>query len=60
VGEISTSDASTIDDASLGWSNEFTLVEPCLDEAPFEELCGDDIMVRDTPSIGHTNTIRAA
>jgi len=30
------------------------LVEPCLEEAPFEEFCDDIVMASDTSSIGHT------
>ena len=55
--EISRGDSSVIEDASLGWSEEFTLAEPCLKEAPFQELCGDDVIFRDTLSIGHTDLI---
>ena len=39
-------DASTIGDASLDWLKEFALVKACLKEAPFEEICDDDIMIR--------------
>ena len=57
MDEISRGYASIIEDDSLGWSEEFTLDEPCLKEAPVEELRGDDVMVRNTPSIGHTDSI---
>jgi len=39
MGEISRVSASVLEDASLVWSKEPILVEPCHDEAPFEELC---------------------
>ena len=55
MGEISRGDPSSMKDASLGWSEEFTLVDAYLEEDPFEELCGNDVMVRDTPSIGDTD-----
>jgi len=48
MGEISRGDANAPKDASFGWSEELTLVEPYLKGAPFEELCCDDVMVRNT------------
>jgi len=38
IGEIFSGDASAIEDASLVWSKEPILVEPCREEAPFKEL----------------------
>ena len=43
-GEPSKDNFSVIKDDSLARSNELTLVEPYVVEAPFEDLCGDDIM----------------
>jgi len=52
MGEISHGGASSIEDDSLSWSEETLLVEPFLEEAPFEELCGDTMMGSFTPNIG--------
>ena len=46
MGEISKGEASSIEDDSLGWSEEFTLVEPYL-----KECCGNVVMDSATPSI---------
>jgi len=43
-GEPSKDNFSVIKDDSLARSNELTLVEPYVVEAPFEDLCGDDVM----------------
>jgi len=55
MGEISRGDASDIEDNSQGWLEGITLYEPCLEEAPFEELCGDNLMVRGNPSVVDTD-----
>jgi len=57
MGEISSSDASILEDVSLVWSNESVLVEPCLEEAPFEELCGAIMMGSITPNVGFIDSI---
>ena len=38
---MSRGDVSVLEDYSLSWSKELTLVEPHLEEAPFVEFCGD-------------------
>jgi len=38
MGETSRGDVSVLEDDSLSWLKEFTLVAPHLEEAPFEEL----------------------
>ena len=50
-GEISRGDASSVEDVLLSWSGGLTLVEPYLDEAPFEELCDDSLVVGVAPRI---------
>jgi len=45
MGEVFTGDATILEDALLLRSKELTLVEPFLKEAPFEEFCGDIVMV---------------
>ena len=49
--------AIVIEDDSRGWSKELTWLEPFLKEAPFEELCGDNVMVSATPCLGHIDPI---
>ena len=39
--ELFRGDASVLENASLLRLKELTLIEPCLQEAPFKELCGD-------------------
>jgi len=51
MGENSRGDVSVLEDASLVLSKVSVLVEPCLEEAPFQELCGDIMMDSTTPSI---------
>jgi len=51
MGEISRVNASVLEDASLVWLEEPILVEPCLEEAPFEELCGDIVMGSAAPAL---------
>jgi len=57
MGEPSGGDVSVLEDASLLRSKELTFVEPHLEDAPLEELCGDLMMETYTPSIGPTNPI---
>ena len=57
MGEISKVEASVLEDDSLSWSKELTLVMPHLEEAPFTEFCGDVVLGGDTPSIEHTDPI---
>jgi len=45
MGEISRGDIRVLEDASLIWSKELPLVEPCLKEPHFEGLCGDIVML---------------
>jgi len=51
IGETSRVDGRILEDASLVWSEVHTLVAPLLEEASFEELCGDIVMGSTTPSI---------
>ena len=55
--EIYRGDASAIEDDSLGWSEELTLIEPYLEEASFEEFSGDVALGSADPSIAHTDLI---
>ena len=57
MGESSTGDANFVKDDLLDWSEEHTLIESFLEEAPFKELCGDGIVVGVTPSIAHIGPI---
>jgi len=57
MDEIFRGDISVLEDTSFLRSKELTLVEPHLEEAPLEELCGDIVMGTDTPSIGPTDPI---
>jgi len=43
---------SILEDNSLSWPKELTLVAPHLEEAPFVEFCGDIMMHSNTPSTG--------
>jgi len=56
MDEPSRGDVSPIEDDSLGWLKELTLVQPYLEEAPFE-FCDDVVMSRAAPSIGHIDSI---
>jgi len=49
MGEASRRDASVLEDV---WSEELELIKPCLEEAPFEEPCGDIVMGSSTPNTG--------
>jgi len=57
MGETSGGDFRVLKDDSLSWSKELKLLEPRLEEAPLEELCGDLVMGADPPSIGPTDPI---
>jgi len=57
MDEFSKTDASVIEDDFLAWSKELTLVEPSLEQIPFEELCGDDVMASAIPTIGLIGSI---
>ena len=57
MGEISSGDLSVLEDDSLSWSKELTLVEAHFKEAPFAEFCGDVLMGTDTPSIERTDPV---
>ena len=57
MGEISRGDVSVLEDDSLSWSKELTLVEPHLEEASFAKFCGEVVMDTDTPSIEHADPI---
>ena len=57
MGESSKGYASVIEDDSLDWSKEPSLVEPYLEQAPFGELCGDVMMGSATPSNRHIDSI---
>ena len=57
MGGTSGVDGSVLEDASPLWSEEFTVVEPHLEETPFVELGGDFVMGMDTPSIEHIDPI---
>jgi len=52
MGELSRGDPSVIDDDLLAWSKEVTSIKPLLEEAPFEELCGDNVTAA-APSFEH-------
>ena len=54
---FSRGDASVLEDALLLRAKELTLIEPDLDEAPFEEFCGDVMIGNVAPSIGQTDSI---
>jgi len=57
MGKTSQGDASSIEDILLSWSRGLTLVELYLEEAPFEELCDDSLVVGIAPSIEHIELI---
>jgi len=57
MGEISRGSVRVLEDASLSWSKELILVEACLEEPPFEELCGDVMMGGTLPRIGPNDLI---
>ena len=57
MGVISKGDASVMKGDSLGWSEKFILVEPCLEEAHFQEFCSDNVMGNAAPSIGLIHSI---
>ena len=51
MGEIHGRDASVLEDRS----KELTMVASYVEEAPFEQFCGDIVMGSETPSIGISN-----
>jgi len=55
MGELYEGCASVVEGNLLDWSEEFTLVKPCL-----EELCGDDTIISASPSIRHIDFICTA
>ena len=57
IRETSRGDPSSVEDLLLSWLGGLTLVEPYLEEAPFEELCDDSLVVGATPSIEHVDLI---
>jgi len=57
MGETSQGDASSAEDVLLSWSGGLTLVEPYLEDAPFEELCDDSLVVGAASSIDHIDSI---
>ena len=57
MGETSRGDASSVEDDLPSWSGGLILVEPYLEEAPFEELCDDSLVVGVAPSIDHIDPI---
>ena len=59
IGENCRGDASSIEDVSLSWLGGLTLVEPYLEEAPFEEFHDDVRMGRVIPSMGLIGSICA-
>jgi len=59
MGETSLGDASSVEDVLLSWLGGLTFVEPYLEEAPFEELCDDSLVVGAAPSIEYIDPIHA-
>jgi len=57
MGEHYRGEASFIEDAVIAWSKEPSSIEPHLEEALFEELCNDDVVVGAAPSVGHIDSI---
>jgi len=57
MGEISRGDVGVLEDDSLSWSKELTMVEPHLEDAPFVQFCVDIVMGTHTPSIEYTDPI---
>ena len=57
IGETSQGDVSSVQDVLLPWSGELTLAKPYLEEAPFEELCDNSLVVGAAPSINHISPI---
>ena len=50
-------DVTVLEDDFPTWSKEPILVEPQLEEAPFEDLCDDSLVVGAIPSIDYTDPI---
>ena len=57
MGETSRGDANSVEDVLLFWSEGLALVEPYLEETPFEELCDDNLVVGAAFSIDHISPI---
>jgi len=57
MGEPSSGDVSIIEGDSLNKSNELCLVEPFLEEDPFDEFYGDIMVGSIAPSIGLIDSI---
>ena len=57
MGEIFRGGASSIKEYSLSWLKELTFVKLYIEEAPFEEFCGDIMMGSVLPSIGSIDPI---
>jgi len=57
MGEFFKGDASFVKDDMLDWSKESTLIELFLEEAPFQQSCGDSVVVGATPSNEHIDPI---
>ena len=51
------SDANFVKDELLNWSEDYTLIEPFLKEASFEESYGDSVVVGAIPNIEHIEPI---
>ena len=57
MGETSRGDASSVEDVLPSWSGGLILVEPYLEETPFEELCDDSLVVGTAPGIDRIGPI---
>jgi len=57
MGGIYRRDASVLEVDSLDPSKELSLVASYLEEAPFEEFCGDIVIGSDAPSVEHIEPI---
>jgi len=57
MGEHYRGEASFIEDAVIAWSKEPSSIEPHLEEALFEELFGEGVVVGATPSIRHIDSM---
>jgi len=55
--ETSRGDTNSVEDVLLSWSGGLILVEPYLEEARFEELCDDSLVVGAACSIEHIDPI---
>jgi len=57
MGEFCRRGASVLEDDSLDRFKEFILVVSYVEEAPFEQFCGDIVMGTHTLSIGHIESV---